>query len=109
MAMTDTELAEIRDEVGAEPDDETLDGFFDQLGAATLVSLRVLRRRRGDLLGQPKSFTLTGVLSVTSGEIDALDAHIRRLEARASALGLDDAGASGGLTVTHLSRTPTMR
>jgi hypothetical protein len=107
--MTDTELAEIRDEVGSEPDDATVDAFFDELGATVLVSLRVLRRRRGDLLGKPKSFTLTGVLSVTNGEIELLDAHIRRLEARAASLGLEDPGSSGGVTVTRLTRTPTIR
>ena len=46
MAITDRDLACIRDEVGDEPADSTLEDWFDELGNWLPVAIRVLKRRR---------------------------------------------------------------
>lgn len=79
-------LNRIRDEIGASPDDDTLEEWFDELGHWIPVALRVLKRRRADAAGggqEAASFTLSGVLSVSMGKanLTALDGQIERLEA----------------------------
>ena len=79
-------LNRIRDEVGASPDDDTLEEIHAEVGHWILTALLVLKRRRADAAGggqETKSFTLTGVLSVGLGSanLGALDRQIERLEA----------------------------
>ena len=79
-------LNRIRDEVGANPDDDTIEEIHAETGHWILTALRVLKRRRADAAGggqETKSFTLTGVLSVGLGSanLGALDRQIERLEA----------------------------
>ena len=87
MAMTDTDLARIRDEVGDDPDDNALDDYFDELGHWLPVAIRVLKRRRANAAAggqETKSFSLDGVLSVglSTANLTNLDAQIARLEAQ---------------------------
>lgn len=79
-------LNRIRDEVGASPDDDTLEEIHAEVGHWILTALRVLKRRRADAAGggqETKSFTLSGVLSVSMGtaNLAGLDSQITRLEA----------------------------
>jgi len=87
MALTSIELDLIRDEIGAStpPADADLQVYADALGGGwRLVALRVLKRRRASSAGgsEASSFSLSGVLSVSSSKADlgALDAQILRLE-----------------------------
>jgi len=106
MALTTTDLDLIRDEVGdaTPPTDTTLQVYAAALADRwRLVALRVLKRRRASGAGgsEASSFTLTGVLSVSSSKTDlvALDAQILRLEQD------ETADVTGGTsTSTHLRR-----
>lgn len=87
MALTDIDLALIRDEVGAHPDDNTLYVWGDELGHWLPVAIRVLKRRRADAAAggqETASFALSGVLSVgmTKTDMRVLDEQISRLEAK---------------------------
>jgi hypothetical protein len=106
MALTSTDLDLIRDEIGdsAPPTDADLQLYA---GAVSdrwrLVALRVLKRRRASGAGgsEASSFTLSGVLSVSSSKTDlvALGAQILRLEQD------ETAEVTGGTsTSTHLRR-----
>lgn len=83
--LTDHDLELIRDEIGPEPDDDTIAEMFTTLGNWTKVALRVLKRRRAQIAtgtSGVKSFSLDSVLSVgmNTGDIRALDSQIARLE-----------------------------
>ena len=87
MALTAADLDLIRDEIGAStpPVDADLQAYGLALGDRwRLVALRVLKRRRASSAGgsEASSFSLSGVLSVSSSKADlgALDAQILRLE-----------------------------
>ena len=85
MAMTDSDLALIRDEVGDDPSDSVLDDYFDELGHWLPVAIRVLKRRRANAAAggqETKSFSLDGVLSVglSTANFSNLDKQIARLE-----------------------------
>jgi len=106
MALTSTDLDLIRDEIGdsTPPTDVTLGLYAAALADRwRLVALRVLKRRRASGAGgsEASSFTLTGVLSVSSSKTDlvALDAQILRLEQA------ETAEVTGGSAFsTHLRR-----
>lgn len=105
MALTEQDIALIRDEVGDTPDDTTLYTWGDELGHWLPVAIRVLKRRRADAtLGSTEttSFTLAGVLSVGMGKanIGALDAQIARLEEQWARLN----GDPGTTTVVRMRR-----
>lgn len=106
MALTAADLDLIRDEIGAStpPADTDLQAYGLALGDRwRLVALRVLRRRRaaGAGGGEASSFSLSGVLSVSSSKSDlgALAAQILSLEQAEAA---DVTGGSS--TSTHLHR-----
>ncbi len=87
MAMTDSDLANIRDQVGDEPDDDTIDAYFDDLGHWLPVAIRVLKRRRANASAggqETKTFSLDGVLSVglSTANFTTLDTQIAALEAQ---------------------------
>lgn len=86
MAMTDPDLASIRDEVGDQPADTVVDEWFDELGHWLPVAIRILKRRRANAAagGQEVStFSMDGVLSVglSKASLPGLEAQIYRLEA----------------------------
>jgi len=107
VALTPTDLDLVRDEIGTQspPTDEHLQIFAGVLSDRwRLVALRVLRRRRAASAGggEASSFSLSGVLSVSSSKADlgALDSQILRLEQA------EDAAACGGnASSTRLRRT----
>lgn len=85
MAMTDTDLALIRDEVGDDPDDATVEGTFDVLGHWLPTAIRILKRRRANAGAggqEVASFGLDGVMTVglTRADLAGLDRQIARLE-----------------------------
>lgn len=107
--LTDIDRARVRDEIGTSepPTDFDLDDSYDELGTWQAVALRVLQRRRADLIANPLSFTLTGVLSMSAAaNIAGLDAQIRRLEAAVAVAG---GFTIGGTTTGRLTRTDLPR
>lgn len=103
MAMTDEELGQVRDEIGATipPTDGQLHASYDVVGSWAGVALRVLKRRRAAIAGgsDVSGFTLAGVLSVTKRtDVKILDAQIARLEV------LTAEGTDGGALSTRLHR-----
>lgn len=111
MAMQDTDLARIRDEVGDQPDDTTLDDYFDELGHWLPVAIRVLKRRRANAAAggqETKSFTLDGVLSVglSTANLSNLDAQIARLE---TAWDAEQGVAASGVTTARITRRDRYR
>lgn len=110
--MTDIDLAHIRDEVGDEPDDSTIDDWFDELGHWLPVAIRVLKRRRANAAAggqQTKSFSIDGVLSVglSTADLSKLDDQIARLEALWAA---EQAGQPvGGVTTARIGRPDRYR
>jgi hypothetical protein len=100
MPLTTVDINWIRDEIGTAtpPSDSDLDTSFDELGSREYVALRVLKRRRADLLANPASFTITGVLSQdASANLRILDAQIAPLQASI------DAEFGGLATATSVS------
>lgn len=84
--LTDNDLDHIRDWVGDEPDDNTIEELFDVQGHWMPTALRVLRRRFTNATAggqQTTSFSLDGVLSVgmSKADLNALDRLIARLQA----------------------------
>ena len=105
-------LNRIRDEIGSDPDDDTLDEIHAETGHWILTALRVLKRRRADAAGggqETKSFTLAGVLSVSMGSanLTALDGQIARLEALYA--GENGDGSTSGVTFGRLHRADRPR
>lgn len=85
MALSDSDLELVRDEVGDSPDDGTLYTYYDELGTWVRVALRVLRRRRSGLVASAgMSVAVPGVVSFSSSSgstLASLDRQIARLEA----------------------------
>lgn len=111
MAMTERDLSRIRDEVGDQPDDNTLDDYFDELGHWLPVAIRVLKRRRANAAAggqETKSFSLDGVMSVglSTANLSNLDAQIARLEAAWDA---EQGVTAGGVTTARITRRDRYR
>ena len=112
MAMTDLDLARIRDEVGTDPDDNTLDDYFDALGHWLPVAIRVLKRRRANAAAggqETKTFSLDGVLSVglSTANLSDLNKQIDRLEAAWAA---EQGGTDGtGVSTARIRRPDRYR
>lgn len=111
MAMTDNDLAHIRDEVGDEPDDTTIDDYFDELGHWLPVAIRVLKRRRANAAAggqETKSFSLDGVLSVglSTANLSNLDAQIASLETLWAA---EQGDAADGVSTARIRRADRYR
>lgn len=107
MALTDVDLAWIRDEIGdaTPPSDGDLEDTWDLLGHRILVALRIIKRRRAALAGGGvQSIAIPGAVSVSlRSDLKSLDAQIARLEAEYEAeTGVD---LPGGASSTRLRRT----
>lgn len=107
-----TDTARIRDEVGSQPDDDTLEEWFDELGHWMPVAIRVLKRRFADASagGQGVSqFGLEGVLNVgfSKASLTDLSRQIARLEAARAALNCEPVG--NRMQVAPLVRTDRHR
>lgn len=110
--ITPTDTALIRDEVGSQPDDDTLETWFDELGHWMPVAIRVLKRRFADASAggqEVANFGLEGVLNVgfTKASLTDLSRQIARLEAAWAAL--NDAPADNRMQVAPLIRTDRYR
>lgn len=110
--ITTADTALIRDEVGDEPDDDTLEEWFDELKHWMPVAIRVLKRRFANASagGQEVSqFGLDGVLNVgfSKASLSDLSRQIARLEAAWAAL--NDAPVSNRMQVAPLIRTDRYR
>jgi len=109
VTLTATDLAWVRDEIGAAdpPSDSDLGTWMTELGSRTLVALRVLKRRRADVAGGSavSSFSIPGAFSVgLKGDIAALDRQIARLEALYEQE-TGKATTDSGVTVGRIFRT----
>lgn len=105
--ITPADTALIRDEVGDDPADDTLDEWFDELGHWLPVAIRVLKRRFANASagGQEVSnFGLDGVLNVgfSKASLTDLSRQITRLEAAWAAL--NDAPVTNLMQVAPLVR-----
>lgn len=83
--MTPEDLELIRDEIGTDPDDGTLEDYFEALGHWLPVAIRVLKRRYADAAAggqEVSSFGLDGVLTVgfSKANLSNLASQIARLE-----------------------------
>lgn len=97
MTLSATDLELIRDEIGAAPDDATVQGYYTELADPSWIptALRVLKRRRSDLAAAPvTSVNLPGGLGVGLGtpSLRSLDSQIARLERAYADLQTDDDG-----------------
>lgn len=107
MALTETDLAWIRDEIGTAvpPSNGQLEESFDELGTRAKVALRILKRRYADLAGgEVGSVSLAGVASVTlRSNLAAMQRSIERLQGLVD----EEDGAAGvpGARVRHLTRS----
>lgn len=100
MALTEAQLATIRNEVGSTPDDPTLQSKYDRVGTLYGVAYEVVSQRLADLRTNPASFTVVGEYSQNvAANIATLEGLRRELavKAVAEAAGLDP---NGGVTVT---------
>jgi hypothetical protein len=99
-----TALDAVREWVGSNPDDTTVNGFLARHDDnPDRAALAILRRRRADLAVAPASWRIDGDASETQGKADtlaALDDQIGRLE---RLCGVD----TGGATVTSAPICPT--
>lgn len=110
--MTPTEFEQLRDEIGSDPGDDTLEEWYATLGHWLPVAIRALKRRLADATAggqEVSSFTLTGVMAVgmSKASLKDLAAHIERLEARWAALNGETVTA--GITVTPIVRLDRAR
>lgn len=86
--LTDRQLAWVRTELGAQPDDAALHLSYASLGSVRDVVIAVLRRRRADLLSGPLSVAVSGVVTVNRAE------NVKAIERRLATLALLDADPS---------------
>lgn len=88
MALSSTDLALIRDEVGDAPNDATLEQYYAELEQTSWIptALRVLRRRRGNLAQETTQVSIPGVIAVgMKSNLATIDRQIERLELRLQA------------------------
>ena len=110
--ITAQDTALIRDEVGDDPADDTLEEWFDELKHWLPVAIRVLKRRFANASAggqEVSSFGLDGVLNVgfSKASLTNLSAQITRLEAAWAAL--NDAPVLNRMQVAPLIRTDRYR
>jgi hypothetical protein len=103
-AMTDMDLQKIREEVGSNPSDNTVEDTWDSVGGGIIqTSLAILRPRLADALAAAAqgSVAFPGAISVGApSQPTMLLEQIQRLEAvLAAETGTADEGAVGAVTV----------
>lgn len=80
MPMTTNDLAWVRAEVGAQPDDTTLNASYDAGGGfRALVALDIWRARYADMLRTPAALGADGLSISTSANLQAMQKKIDRL------------------------------
>lgn len=85
MPLTTNQRYWVRSEIGLDPppEDYELDAAYDRLGSKAAVAAEVIRQRRADLLSGPLSFAVEGYSQNAAGNIQALDAQLKSLDAQA--------------------------
>lgn len=104
MALDPGVLAQIRDLVGSQPDDDSIEATYlrDDMGTVNLAALSILRRRRSDMELAPETFNVQGDYSQSTGKnLDALNKRIAELEALC---GVGSSTLSTGQLVRGVSR-----
>lgn len=103
MAFTETELAYLRGVLGTDMDEDDLAERHARLRSIPEAAAEVLRERLADLLQQPTSLSISGVMSVSNaGRIAALQQAIAVADA--------DAGyPAGGIQVGRVVRADPSR
>ncbi len=108
MALTETDLAYLRSELGTEIDEGNLEDRHDRLGSVTAVALEVIRERLATVLANPTSFTIPGVYSETRNDatVKALQDQVTRLktEVEREVVPAGDTGSAGRLVRTDRAR-----
>lgn len=80
MALTEAQVAEIRQWVGDSPVTADLDAIFARDGSVRAVVLDVLRRRRANLAAAPKSLAIPGEFSQSNRDVKELDGLLDAFE-----------------------------
>lgn len=93
MAITDDELAAIRDHVGAVPSDADIAAYWERLGTVEDVALVIIRRRLADLRARAAKFSAEGDYSEDFSE------NIKALERQEKTLSAAAAAAAAGVAV----------
>lgn len=107
--MDDATRQWLLDQLGTATDTALLDARYALLGSARAVALSILRQRLADLLAQPASVTVSGVVGVTYTEnIKALERQIALLESGEPPAPdeLEGSGGDEGFGVIRLIERP---
>lgn len=110
-AVTAVDVAAVRDWVGADPDDNTIQAYLDRPATVAAAALAILRRRRADLIGTPSQVTVDGDYSRTTdhaADLKALNTAITQLEdlVAAEQPGVDLGGLPVVMSGRMVRRTP---
>lgn len=102
MAIDAADLATIRNDVGTEPDDDTVEAFLDAEATTTLAALAIWRQRYADAISEPQSQSLAGDASHNWGQaLEHMRTRIAVLENRAAV----EAGDVAGVTSVAFGRS----
>jgi hypothetical protein len=106
MALTTSQIAAIRREVGEEPDDAALNEAYDRLGDIAIVVIEIVERRLANFESEPTSFNVPGEYGQSTAQnIIALREKLARLRGLIDP-GLDPTAAfQSGVTIL----SPTYR
>lgn len=103
MALTDAQLALIRNEVGSNPDDASLQAIYDRVATLYGTALEVQSQRLADFRANPAQFSVAGEYGQNvAANIAALTEHVAQLVAKAAAeaAGADPFELTSGLVTT---------
>jgi hypothetical protein len=80
VALTESQLIQIRRQVGSKPDDAALQSIYDRTADVDELVLEVLETRLADLVSAPAQFTVVGEYGQDTGKnIEALRAAVGTL------------------------------
>jgi len=81
MATTSLEMAQIRDYIGATPDDGTVEQVFALRETVAATAMSILRQRRADLVAAPAQWTSADYSEQWGKNLEALDRAIAEVHA----------------------------
>lgn len=105
-ALTDNQLATIRDYVGVlePPDDLELQDIYDRVGTVIGVAYAVLNKRLADFLSEAASYSIIGVYQESSqSNIDNLRQLLKSMEEKFPSL-VDDPLLGEGANIASVTR-----
>lgn len=106
-ALTAEQLATLRNEVGSNPDDATLQSIYDRTEGVYATAYEVVAQRLADMRANPAQFSVSGEYGQNvSANLTALNEQLRRLRRlrSAEAAGVEDPDM-GVVTIHRPART----